>query len=501
MTLGASSERNAAVPRSVIVQTSNLIDGQWIGAPSGDTFIVEDPATGEVIARVPNGGAEHARAAILAARAALPGWRERPAGERAGPLRRLAALMLEHRERLARLMTREQGKPLVESRGEIAYAASFIEWAAEEAKRVAGETIPSSRVDQRILVLRRAVGVVAAITPWNFPAAMITRKLGPALACGCTMVVKPAEQAPLSALAIGELALEAGIPRGVLNIVTGDPVAIGQAIFADPSVRKVSFTGSTEVGRQLMVAAATNVVRLSLELGGHAPFLVFDDADVDAAVAGAVTSKFRNAGQTCVCPNRFIVQAGIYDEFVAKLAAALEAMTIGPGLDEGVVMGPLIDDAAVAKVREHIDDARTRGAALRSGGEVFRPRPGLTERFCRPTLLEGVDATMKISHEETFGPVAPVRRFTEEAEGIELANDSPFGLAAYFYTRDASRLWRVAEALECGIVGANDGAPSTAQAPFGGIKLSGFGREGGHHVMHEYLDVKYVSIGLQGAGA
>lgn len=479
------------------MQTQNLINGEWTGAPTGETFVVKDPATDEVITEVPSGGAEHARAAIAAARAALPSWRDRPAAERARPLRRLAELMLEHRERLARLMTREQGKPIAESRGEIAYAASFVEWAAEEAKRVYGETIPASRVDQRILVLRKAVGVVAAITPWNFPAAMITRKLGPALAAGCTMVVKPAEQTPLSAFALGELAIEAGIPSGVLNIVTGDPVAIGAAIFADPSVRKVSFTGSTEVGRKLMAAAAQNVVRLSLELGGHAPFLVFDDADVDAAVAGAIKSKFRNAGQTCICPNRFFVQAGVYDEFVGKLAAALERMKIGTGLDESVAIGPLIDDAAVAKVRDHIDDARTRGATLRTGGEVFRPAPGLTERFCRPTLLEGVDATMKVSHEETFGPVAPLRRFTHEAEGIALANDSPFGLASYFYTRDASRVWRVAEALEYGIVGANDGAPSTAQAPFGGVKLSGFGREGGHHGMHEYLDVKYVSIGVQ----
>ncbi len=481
------------------MQTRNLIDGEWTGAPSGATFVVKDPATDQVIAEVPDGGAEHARAAISAARAALPSWRDRPAAERARPLQRLAALMLEHRERLARLMTREQGKPLAESSGEIAYAASFIEWAAEEAKRVYGETIPASRPDQRILVLRKAVGVVAAITPWNFPAAMITRKLGPALAAGCTMVVKPAEQTPLSALAIGELAIEAGIPRGVLNIVTGNPVAIGGAIFADPSVRKVSFTGSTEVGRKLMVAAADNLVRLSLELGGHAPFLVFDDADVDAAVAGAIKSKFRNAGQTCICPNRFFVQSGVYDEFVTKLAAALESQVIGSGLEPGTTIGPLIDDDAVAKVRDHIDDARTRGATLRTGGEVIRPAAGLTERFCRPTILEGIDATMKVSHEETFGPVAPIRRFTHETEGIELANDSPFGLASYFYTRDAARVWRVAERLEYGIVGANDGAPSTAQAPFGGVKQSGFGREGGHHGMHEYLDIKYVSIGLEEA--
>jgi succinate-semialdehyde dehydrogenase / glutarate-semialdehyde dehydrogenase len=478
------------------VQIRNLINGEWRGALSGATFKVMNPATDEVIAEVPDAGAEQVVAAIIAARSALPAWRDLPAAERAAPLARLAVLMHDNQEALAKLLTREQGKPLAEARGEIGYAASFIAWAAEEAKRVHGETLPASRADQRILVLRRAVGVVAAITPWNFPAAMITRKLGPALAAGCTMIVKPAEQTPLSAFAIGELAIEAGFPAGVLNIITGDAEAIGQAIFADPTVRKVSFTGSTEVGQKLMVAAAANVVRLSLELGGHAPFLVFDDADVDAAVVGAIKSKFRNAGQTCVCPNRFFVQAGVYDEFVAKLAAALEPLRLGAGLDEGVSIGPLIDDAAVAKVRDHIDDARSRGASLRLGGEILSPAPGLTERFCRPTILEGVDASMKVSHEETFGPVAPIRRFTHEAEAIELANDSPYGLASYFYTRDNARVWRVAEALEYGIVGANDGAPSTAQAPFGGVKLSGFGREGGHYAMHEYLDVKYVSIGV-----
>ncbi|MCX4246520.1 NAD-dependent succinate-semialdehyde dehydrogenase [Paraliomyxa miuraensis] len=478
------------------MQTLNLIAGEWVGAPTGATFPVTDPATDDVVAEVPRGGAEHARAAIDAAAAALPGWRALTAADRARPLRRLAELMVEQRERLARLMTREQGKPLAEARGEIDYAASFIEHAAEEGKRVLGEVIPASRPGQRIVVLRQPVGVVAAITPWNFPAAMITRKLGPALAAGCTIVVKPAEQTPLSALALGELSIDAGIPRGVINIVTGDAAAIGEAIFADARVRKVSFTGSTEVGRKLMVAAAPNVVRLSLELGGHAPFLVFDDADVDAAVTGAIKSKFRNAGQTCICPNRFFVQDGVYDEFVGKLAKQLQTMVLGSGLDDAVSIGPLIDDDAVAKVRDHIEDARARGAIVRTGGEIVRPGPGLTARFCRPTLLEGVDASMKLSVEETFGPVAPVRRFSSEAQAIELANASPFGLASYFYTRDASRLWRVAERLEYGIVGANDGAPSTAQAPFGGVKTSGFGREGGHHVMHEYLDVKYVSIGI-----
>ena len=496
-----SSRHFSGQARSIVgqIQTQNLINGHFVPAASGATFAVLDPATDTRIADVPNGDADHARLAIAAAKAALPAWRALPAAERARPLHRLAERMLEQRERLAHLMTLEQGKPLAEARGEISYAASFIDWAAEEGRRVYGETIPASRPDQRILVMRQPVGVVAAITPWNFPSAMITRKLGPALAAGCTMVVKPAEQTPLSALALGELALEAGIPAGVLNIITGDPVAIGGAIFDDRAVRKVSFTGSTEVGQKLMVSAARNVVRLSLELGGHAPFIVFDDADVDAAVRGAVASKFRNAGQTCICPNRFFVQDGIYDAFVAKLHEALAALRLGSGFDAGVSVGPLIDDAAVEKVRSHIDDARSRGAILRLGGEVVRPTDGLTARFCQPTLLEGVTDAMLVSHEETFGPVAPLRRFRHEAEAIALANDSPFGLASYFYTRDAGRLFRVAEALEYGIVGANDGAPSTAQAPFGGVKSSGFGREGGHHVMHEYLDVKYVSIGVPAA--
>ncbi len=481
------------------IQTRNLIGGAFVDAPSGATITVRNPATDVVIAEVPNGDAAHTTAAIAAAKAALPAWRALTAVERARPLHRLSQLMLGQRERLAQLMTLEQGKPLAEARGEISYAASFLEWAAEEGRRVYGETIPASRSEQRIMVLRQPVGVVAAITPWNFPSAMITRKLGPALAAGCTIVIKPAAQTPLSALALGELAIEAGVPAGVLNIITGDARAIGGAIFADRAVRKVSFTGSTEVGQKLMVAAAQNVVRLSLELGGHAPFIVFDDADVDAAVRGAVTAKFRNAGQTCICPNRFFIQDGIYDVFVAKLQAALSGLVLGSGFDEGVSVGPLIDDAAVDKFRAHIDDARSHGAVLRMGGEVVRPSAGLTARFCQPTLLEGVDETMLLSHEETFAPVAPLRRFRHEAEAIALANDSPFGLASYFYTRDAARLFRVAEALEYGIVGANDGAPSTAQAPFGGVKFSGYGREGGHHVMAEYLDVKYVSIGVPAA--
>jgi succinate-semialdehyde dehydrogenase / glutarate-semialdehyde dehydrogenase len=478
------------------MQTRNLIGGQWVGAESGAELDVSDPATDAVIASVPKCGAGETRAAIAAASEAFEGWRSRTAGDRARLLRRLADLMMERQEPLARLMTREQGKPLAEARGEIAYAASFIEWAGEEGKRVYGELIPSSHVDKRILALRRPVGVTACITPWNFPTAMITRKLGPALAAGCTMVVKPAEQTPLSALALGELAIEAGIPAGVVNIVTGDAPAIGGELLGNRTVRKLSFTGSTEVGRLLMRQAAQNLTRLSLELGGHAPFLVFDDADVDAAVAGAMASKFRNAGQTCICANRFYVQDGVYEEFAAKLSSAAEALRVGSGFEEGIDIGPLIDDDGMSKVVAHVDDARAKGATIRTGGRRMPPPDGLVDRFYLPTVLDGFDDDMRISCEETFGPVAPLRRFEHEDEAVALANASDFGLAAYFFTRDASRLMRVAERLEYGIIGANDGAPSTAQAPFGGVKQSGFGREGGHYVMHEYLDVKYLSWGL-----
>jgi len=477
-------------------QNRNLIGGEWVGAISGAELEVTDPATDRVLTRVPRGGRAETRQAIESCRQALDGWRSLTAAERARPLRRLADLMMEQRERLALLMTMEQGKPLAESRGEIAYAASFIEWAAEEGKRVYGEIVPASHASKRILVLRQPVGVTACITPWNFPAAMITRKLGPALAAGCTMVVKPASQTPLSAIAIGELALEAGIPAGVMNIVTGSSREIGDELLENPVVRKLSFTGSTEVGKELMAKASRNLTRLSLELGGHAPFLVFDDADVEAAVKGAVASKYRNMGQTCVCPNRFFVQEGIYEEFTSRLAAAVAAMKIGPGTEDGVTVGPLIDDAVVAKVTEHVEDALSKGARLRTGGKTCRPRPELSERFYAPTVLEDFNGSMRLSHEETFGPVSPLRKFRHEDEAIEMANDSIYGLAAYFYTRDASRLMRVAERLEYGIVGANDGAPSTAQAPFGGVKQSGYGREGGRYVMHEYVDVKYVSWGL-----
>ncbi len=447
------------------------------------------------IASVPNGGADEVRRAIKAASDALDGWRGRTALDRGKILRRMAEIMLERREPLAKLMTREQGKPLAEARGEIAYAASFIDWAAEEGKRLYGEMIPASVENKRLLVLRQPVGVTACITPWNFPSAMITRKLGPALAAGCTMVVKPAEQTPLSAIALAEIGLEAGLPPGVMNVVTGDPVAISKELFSNFAVRKVSFTGSTEVGKILIKQSAENVTRLSLELGGHAPFLVFDDADVEAAVKGAMASKYRNTGQTCVCPNRFYVQEGIYDEFTAGLTKAVEAMKIGSGLEDGVEVGPLIDDDAVAKVERHVNDAIEKGGKVRTGGKRVKPN-GLANRFYAPTIVENFTPDMQMACEETFGPVSPLRKFKHEDEALELANDSIYGLASYFYTRDASRLMRVAEKLEYGIVGANDGMPSTAQAPFGGVKQSGIGREGGKYVMDEYTEIKYVSWGL-----
>lgn len=478
------------------MQTRNLIGGEWVGADSGREFQVRNPATDEVVAMAPDCGAEETRRAIGSAAQALPGWRRQTAGDRGRVLRRLADAMLRDQERLARLMTLEQGKPLGEARGEIAYAASFIDWAAEEGKRLYGEVVPSSSPGKRILTLRQPVGVTAAITPWNFPAAMITRKLGPALACGCTMVVKPAEQTPLSAIALGELALEAGLPAGCFNIVTGDAKAIGGEIFRHPAVRKVSFTGSTEVGKILMKMASENVTRLSLELGGHAPFIVFEDADLDAAVEGALATKFRNAGQTCICANRIYVHAGVKEEFVRRLSGAMEGLKVGPGEAEGVRVGPLIDDDAMRKVRAHVEDAQGRGARVVCGGRPVDLGSGYAKRFYAPTLLDGFTDEMLVSREETFGPVAPVRSFETEEEVVRMANDSPFGLAAYFYTRDASRLMRVAEALDYGIVGANDALPSTAQAPFGGVKQSGFGREGGRQGMQEYTTVKYVSWGI-----
>jgi succinate-semialdehyde dehydrogenase/glutarate-semialdehyde dehydrogenase len=478
------------------METRNLVNNEWIAAADGRTFAVTDPATDAHLADVPACGRAEVAGAIDAAAAALAAWRSCPAQERASLLRRLFNLMTRDEDRLALLLTREQGKPLAEARGEIRYGASFVEWAAEEAKRVYGETIPASVAGKRILVLRQAVGVVAAITPWNFPCAMITRKIAPALAAGCTVVVKPAEQTPLSAIALAELCVEAGFPPGVVNVVTGKPAPIGEAIFADPRVRKVSFTGSTEVGRILMRLAAPNVTRLGLELGGHAPFIIFDDADLESAVAGLVASKFRNAGQTCICANRVYVHRSVREAVLAKLRDAVARLRVGAGTDEGVSIGPLIDDEAVAKVERHLDDARRKGARIVCGGEFHSPRAGLARRFVTPTIIDGFTQDMLCAREETFGPVAPVAAFDDEAEAVAMANDSPYGLAAYFYTRDASRLMRVAEGLEYGVVGANDGAPSTAQAPFGGVKQSGFGREGGSYGVEEYTEVKYVSWGL-----
>ncbi|MCC5822280.1 MAG: NAD-dependent succinate-semialdehyde dehydrogenase [Phycisphaerales bacterium] len=477
------------------MRTECLINGEWVGADSGKTFEVTNPATGRVLTSVPRMGGAEARRAVDAAFAAWPAWRSRTAADRGKLVGELGRAMMRDQDRLAGLMTAEQGKPLGESKGEIAYAASFLEWASEEGKRLYGEIIPASAAGKRILVLRQSVGVAAIITPWNFPAAMITRKLGPALACGCPVVIKPAEDTPLSALAIAELAEEVGIPAGVVNVITGEAKAIGGAWLDDDRVRKLSFTGSTEVGRVLMKGASEHLLRLSLELGGHAPFLVFDDADLDKAVAAATACKFRNAGQTCICANRFIVQEGIHDAFVERFAEAINDLKVGEGTGDGVSIGPLINDAAVEKVESHVRDAIGKGGTVRAGGERVRI-DGLADRFYAPTLITGMTPEMKIFREETFGPVAAVTRFKDEDEGVRLANDSEYGLAAYFFTRDASRLMRVAEALEYGIVGANDGGPSTAQAPFGGVKHSGFGREGGRYVMDEYTEIKYVSWGL-----
>lgn len=462
----------------------------WLSGQPAITVI--DPATDDEIASVPDQGASDARAAVDAAEASALDWRSRTAQERSRPLFRLAQLMEDHHESLAQLLTAEQGKPLSEAVGEIRYAASFLRFAAGEAERVYGELVPASHAGKRILVMRQAVGITAIVTPWNFPAAMITRKLGPALAAGCTVVIKPAEQTPLSALALEWLAREAGVPHGVVNLVTGSPAPIVDAWLEDPRVRKLSFTGSTEIGRLLMEKASRNLTRLSLELGGHAPFLVFDDADLDRAVQGAIINKFRNAGQTCICANRFYVQAGIYHSFVDRYAAAIRALKVGRGTQPGVSIGPLIDDAAMQKVESHVADALSRGAQLRVGGSRV-PIDGLADRFFAPTLIEDFTPEMLLAQEETFGPVSPIARFETEEEAVSMANASPYGLAAYFYTRDATRLMRVAEQLEYGVIGANDGAPSTAQAPFGGIKHSGFGREGGKYAMEEYLDVKYVS--------
>lgn len=472
-------------------QPQMLIGGAWHGATA--TYPVDNPATGAVLAEVPDAGTDATGAAIDAAFAAGPAWAATPAGQRADLMRKVAALMLERREHLATIMTLEQGKPLAESRGEIAYAASFFTWFAGEAERVYGQVVPASAANKRILVLRQPVGVVALITPWNFPAAMLTRKLGPALAAGCTAICKPAEQTPLTALALGKLFVEAGFPPGVVNIVTtSDPAAFSDTIFADERVRKVSFTGSTEVGKMLIERSAATVKRVSMELGGNAPFIVFDDADLDAAVTGALGSKFRNAGQTCICANRIFVQNGIYERFASAFASKVQALKVGNGLAEGVEIGPLIDRNAVDKVQRHLADARSAGAEVLTGGAPY----GDGGLFWTPTVLANASADMLVAREETFGPVAPLIPFSSEEEVLRTANNTPFGLAAYFYTRDISRVWRVAEGLEYGIIGVNDALPSTAQAPFGGFKQSGLGREGGTVGMDEYLEVKYLSLGL-----
>jgi succinate-semialdehyde dehydrogenase/glutarate-semialdehyde dehydrogenase len=468
-----------------------FIDGSWVGADSGAALDVNNPATTEKLGSVPNMGAAETRRAIAAAAAALPAWKAQTAKQRAVIMRRWFDLMIEHQEDLATLMTAEQGKPLAESKVEIAYAASFIEWFAEEAKRVYGDIIPGHQADKRIMVLRQPVGVVAAITPWNFPAAMITRKAGPALAVGCTLVCKPATKTPYSALALAELADRAGLPAGVFNMITGSAAAIGGEMTANPLVRKLTFTGSTEVGKKLMAQCAGTVKKLSLELGGNAPFIVFDDADLDAAVQGALASKYRNTGQTCVCANRLLIQAGVYDEFAGKLKSAVAQFRVGDGLAGVTEQGPLIDAKAVAKVEEHIEDALAKGARVLLGGK----RHALGGLFFEPTILTDVTPKMLVAREETFGPVAPLFKFATEAQAIAMANDTEFGLAAYIYTRDLARSWRVSEALEYGIVGLNTGIISTEVAPFGGVKESGTGREGSKYGILDYTEIKYICVG------
>jgi succinate-semialdehyde dehydrogenase/glutarate-semialdehyde dehydrogenase len=475
-----------------LLRQQSYIDGRWVDADSRATLDVNNPASGEKIGTVPKMGVAETRRAIEAAQAALPAWAKKTAKERATILRRWYDLMITHQEDLAVIMTAEQGKPLAESKGEIAYAASFIEWFAEEGKRVYGDVIPGHQPDKRILVLRQPVGVVAAITPWNFPAAMITRKVGPALAAGCTFVCKPATQTPYSAFAMAELAARAGVPAGVLNILTGGSTEIGGEMTANPIVRKVTFTGSTEVGKKLMAQSAGTLKKLSMELGGNAPFIVFDDADLDAAVAGAIASKYRNTGQTCVCANRILVQSGVYEAFTRKLVEAVSKLRVGDGLKGATDQGPLIDGKALAKVEEHIADAVSKGAKVAFGGK----RHSLGGSFFEPTVLTGVTSSMAVAREETFGPVAPLFKFETEEDAIRMANDTEFGLASYFYTRDLSRAWRVSEALEYGIVGLNTGLISTEVAPFGGVKESGFGREGSKYGILDYTELKYVCVGI-----
>lgn len=467
------------------------VDGSWVPADAGQSCEVADPASGEILGTVPNMGRAETARAVLAAQKAQPSWAAHSAEERADILMTLYYLLLENQEDLARLMTLEQGKPLAEARGEINYGASFIRWFAEQARRIYGDTIPGHQRDKRIMTLRQPIGVVAAITPWNFPNAMIARKMAPALAAGCTFVCKPALQTPYSALALAELSEQAGVPAGVFNVVTGDAREIGAEMTQNPIVRKLTFTGSTGVGKLLMEQCAGTVKRVSLELGGNAPFLVFDDADLDAAVEGAMISKYRNSGQTCVCTNRVYAQAGIYDSFVEKLAMAVDSLQVGAGLDAGITQGPLIDANAVAKAEEHVADAIAKGATILRGGK----RHELGGTWFEPTVIAGASQDMLIAHEETFGPVAPVFRFDTEEDGIALANSTEFGLASYFYAQDVQRCFRVAEKLESGMVGVNTGLISTTVAPFGGIKESGLGREGSHEGIDEYLETKYVCFG------
>jgi len=467
------------------------VDGAWKAADSGASIDVTDPATDEVLGSVPKFLGNETRQAIIAAKRAFPAWAAKTAGERATILRRWNDLMLANADDLALIMTLEQGKPLAESKGEVAYSASFIEWFAEEGKRIYGDVIPSHAADKRIVVLKQPVGVVCAITPWNFPSAMIGRKAGPALAAGCTFVCKPATQTPFSALALGELAHRAGIPPGVFNVITGSAREIGAEMTSSPDVAKLTFTGSTEIGRQLLAQCAPTIKKVSMELGGNAPFIVFDDADLDAAVEGAIASKYRNTGQTCVCANRLYVQAGVYDAFVEKLAAAVAKLKVGPGIEPGVTQGPLIDRAAVKKMEEHIADALAKGGKLVAGGKPHK----LGRTFFEPTLIANATQDMLVAKEETFGPLAPVIRFDTDADAIRMANDTEFGLAAYFYARDLGRVWRVAEAIESGIVGINTGIISTAVAPFGGVKQSGLGREGSKYGIDDYLEIKYLCLG------
>ena len=476
---------------SDLFRQQSYIGGRWCDADDAKTFPVTNPANGELLAQVPDMGATETRRAIDAAKQAWPAWRRRPAKERANLLRKWYDLMMANQDDLARIMTAEQGKPLAESKGEIAYAASFIEWFAEEAKRVYGDTIPSPWNDRRFVIVKEPVGVCGAITPWNFPAAMITRKAGPALAAGCTMIAKPAESTPLSAFALAVLAERAGIPAGVFNVLTGEPRAIGGELTSNPDVRKITFTGSTEVGRILMRQSAETIKKISLELGGNAPLIVFDDADLDAAVEGTIISKYRNAGQTCVCANRVYVKDGVYDAFAEKLVVAVKQLKVGNGFDPGVSQGPLIDEAAVEKVEDHVSDAVSKGARILLGGK----RHSLGGTFFEPTVLANVTSTMKVAREETFGPVAPLFRFYKDEEAAQLSNDTEFGLASYFFSRDVGRIWRTAEALEYGMVGINTGMISTEVVPFGGMKQSGLGREGSHYGIDEFLEVKYLCFG------